>query len=76
MHAQPNIAPSATASQSDNRAAPYGAANFNDQIINTGTFSWISGSTGTGSWIVLIGGLQQKQWMNLLFMLIVLVLEL
>jgi parallel beta-helix repeat protein len=47
---QTNLAISGTFSQSDNRAAPYGASNFNDQIISQGTFSWISGSTGTGSW--------------------------
>ena len=49
---QPNIALTATPSQSDNRAAPYGASNFNDQYINTATWSWISGSLGSNSWMM------------------------
>jgi hypothetical protein len=50
--AKKNLALTASPSQSDNRAAPYDAKNFNDQYINTSTWSWISGSAGTNSWMM------------------------
>ncbi|MCC6684556.1 MAG: hypothetical protein IT247_05755, partial [Bacteroidia bacterium] len=52
LHAQ-NLALSATASHSGGGAGTYGPQNYNDQVISTGTFGWVStsGNPSTTSWI-------------------------
>ncbi|MBX7206325.1 MAG: hypothetical protein K1X81_12950, partial [Bacteroidia bacterium] len=51
-HAQ-NLALTATATHSGGGAGVYGPQNYNDQVISTGTFGWVStsGNPSTTSWI-------------------------
>ena len=51
LSAQTNIAPSGTFSHSGGGSGTFGPQNYNDGIIQTGTFGWVSGTGGPNMWI-------------------------